>query len=217
MTPNEISTVLASMLDKTFDTPFKLMLMKRVDLWRARLLKNTLDKTPSDRKFFRSTIFLSCTETQEVLCDLPVTTCPVWATARVVKPFRANSMLFDYIGGINGMNPFSEASPGTQYFKTKGKYSKNNVPFLFTDNRVIVYDKVPMIRIDYIPEDPTTVQDYQCTPSANYVCDWWNEEYPCSLEILQIIFQAIRDNDFKQDPKLQEDSIPVNPINDLQQ
>jgi hypothetical protein len=37
------------------------------------------------------------------------------------------------------------------------------------------------------------------------------------MEILQLIFQGIREIDFKQDPKVEETSIPVNPINDMQQ
>ena len=217
MTPNEITTVLAAGLDKTFDTPFKLMLMERVDLWRARLMKNSLDKTPMDRKFFRSTVFLSTTETTEVPCTLPVTMCKVYMTEKVIRPLRANSILFDYVGGINGMNPFSESSPGNVYYKTKGKYSKNTVPFIYSNERIYVFTKVPMIRVDFIPEDPSRLQDYQCTPTEDYVCDYWNTEYPCTMEILQLIFQGIREIDFKQDPKVQETSIPVNPINDMQQ
>lgn len=217
MTPNEITTVLAAGMDKTFDTPFKMMLMERVDMWRARLIKNTLDKTPADRKFFRSTIYLSTTETKVAPCTLPVTLCDVYVTSKVVRPLRANSILFDYVGGINGMNPFSESSPGNIYYKNKGKYSKDTVSFLYSDEKIYVFTKVPMIRVDFIAEDPSLLQDYQCTPTADYNCDFWNSEYPCPLEILQLIFQSIREIDFRQDPKLQENSIPVNPINDMQQ
>lgn len=215
MTPNEITTVLASGMNKTFDVPFRTMLMERVDLWRARHIKNSLDKTPADRKFFKSTIFLSTTQTPEVPCDLPVTVCDVWVTGKIPQPLRANSMLFDYVGAVNGMNPFLESHPGTVQYKNSGRYSKGVVPFIYTNEKLYIYKKVPMIRVDFIASTPTDLQNYQCVSDASKVCNFWDTEYPCTPEILQLIFQSIREVDFRQDPTLLEQSIPVNPVNDL--
>ena len=52
MTPNEITTLISVRLNKTFDTPFNLQLIKRVDIWRSRHIKNALEKDARDRKFF---------------------------------------------------------------------------------------------------------------------------------------------------------------------
>jgi len=215
MTPNEITTVLASGFDKTFDVPFRRMLMERVDMWRARHIKNTLDKTPADRKFFRSTIFLSTTETSSVPCTLPVTVCDVWVTGTLPTPLRANSMLFDFVGSVDGMTPFSESSPGMVNFKNKGKYSHKLVPYIFSNDKLYIYKKVPMVRVDLIAALPIQLENFQCLGDSGTVCDFWDSPYPCPPEILQLIFQSIREVDFKTDPKLTEQSIPVNPINDI--
>jgi len=108
MTPSEITTLLASQLDKTFDDPFKLMMIKRVDAWRSRLIKNSLDKEPRDRRFFRQTIYLTMTKVPEVACDLGFTLCDVAQSLKIPKVLRANSIMFDYVGAINGANPFQE-------------------------------------------------------------------------------------------------------------
>ena len=72
-----------------------------------------------------------------------------------------------------------------------------------------------MIRVDFIPSTPTDLQNYQCVADSSKVCNFWDTEYPCTPEILQLIFQSIREVDFKQDPSLLEQSIPANPVNDL--
>lgn len=214
MTPNEITTVLASSFDKVFDVPFKLMLMERVDMWRARHLKNTLDKTPSDRRFFRSTVYLSTTETDPVKCTLPFTQCKVYATDTIPEPLRANGILFDYLGAINGNNPFIDTLPGTAVYRLVGRYSRNKVGFNYSDQKIYLTDNVPMIRVDFIAARPRELAAFSCEPSGE-TCDWWNETYPCSPEILQLIFQSIREVDFRQDPQLQETSVPVNPKDDI--
>lgn len=213
MTPNEITTVLAADLDKVFDVPFRLMLMERVNIWRARHIKNTLDKSPADRKFFRSTVYLSTTETNEVPCSLPFDQCKVYVTTTIPEPLRANSMLFDYVGAVNGLNPFVEVSPGTAFYRMSGKYSKNKVAFNYSDQKIFVFTSVPMIRIDFIAAWPEQLDGFNCDPSEN-TCDYWNSQYPCPPEILQLIFQSIREIDFKQNPQLFEQSVPVNPAND---
>lgn len=215
MTPNEITTVLASGMNKVFDVPFKLMLMERVAVWRARHIRNTLEKNIQDRKFFRSTIFLSCTKTKEVPCTLPVDVCDVFVTGKVPEPIRANGILFDNVGPISGSNPFIETSPGTAFYRTAGKYSKHSVGYIYSDQKIYVLSSIPMIRVDFIAAYPEQVQDYQCTPTDDYTCDFWDTEYPCSADILQLIMQSIREVDFKQDPELKEQSIPVNPLDDI--
>lgn len=215
MTPNEITTVLAASFDKTFDVPFRRMLMERVDMWRSRHIKNSLDKQPADRKFFKSTIFLNTTEQSEVPCSLPANLCTVWVTDKLPRPLRANSILFDYVGAVNGMNPFSESHAGVAQYKKKGKYSHNIIPFVYSNDRLYIYDKVPMVRVDFIADEPNQLENYQCVNELNQTCDFWDSEYPCSNEILQLIFQSIREVDFRENPKLVEQSIPVNPINDI--
>lgn len=218
MTPNEITTVLAIALKKTFDTPFKLAMMERVTVWRSRLIKNSLDKTPADRKFFRQTVYLSMSTVPQVPCDLPVDICDVARSAIIPPPLRANSILFDYVGAINGANPFKELNPGTMAYYRSGRYSKNVIGYLYSGGKIEVYGNanLPMLRVDYIVDDPQDLASFACSPDLNQVCDFWNQEYPCPGDILQQILQFIVEVDFGKRETTPEISTVVNPENDIQ-
>ena len=191
MTPNEITTILAQSLDKPFEFPIKLMLLKKVDAWRARLIRNTLENHPQDRKFFRQTIYLALTKKSEVPCDLGFTLCNVAQSANIPKPLRANGILFDYLGAINGANPFKEVAPGMLAYTNSGKYSKNVISYSRVNETIVVYNKpdLPMIRIDAVWDNPLALADMICTDTGN--CNFWDNEYPCSNEILQLILEYI--------------------------
>lgn len=212
MTPNEITTVLSQNVGKVFDLPFKLILMEKVKALRSRLMKNTLDKTPADRKFFRSTVYLKLTETNSTPCAVPVN-CKVYVTDKLPKPLRANSILFDYVGAIDGFNPFKETYPGIVQYANKGRYSKKVIPFIYSDDRLFFFTKIPMIRVDFVPDDPMELASFSCTTNEE-LCDVWNTEYPLSKEILATILQVVTDELKTQFS--QEDTIPVNPVNDIQ-
>lgn len=218
MTPNEITTELALSLNKTFDVPFKLALMERVTVWRSRLIKNSLDKTPADRKFFRQTAYLSLEKVPQVPCDLPVAICDIARSVEIPVPLRANSILFDYIGAIDGANAFKELSPGMLGYFNSGKYSKNVVGYLYTNNRLEVYGNanLPMLRVDYIVDNPEDLANISCSPNLEKLCDFWNTEYPCSGDIMQQILQFIVEVDFAKRELVPELSVPVNTENDIQ-
>lgn len=212
MTPNELTTVLAQNVGKVFDTPFKLILMEKVKALRSRLMKNTLDKTPADRKFFRSTIYLKLTETNSVPCEIPVN-CKVYVTDKIPKPLRANSVLFDYVGSVDGYSSFRESGPGMIKFVNKGRYSKRTVGFIYSDDRLFFFENIPMIRLDFIPDDPMELAGFSCTQDSD-LCDPWNTEYPLSKDVLATIIQVL-----SEELKLtlsQEDTVNVNPANDIQ-
>lgn len=214
MTPNEITTLLASQLDKTFDDPFKLMMIKRVDAWRSRLIKNSLDKEPKDRRFFRQTIYLSMTKVPEINCDLGFAVCDVAQSLKLPKVLRANSIMFDYVGAINGANPFQETYPGMIGYLNQGKYSSKLIQYSNINDTIVVYNKptLPMIRVDAIWDNPFDVANLICGALDDVTCNFWNLEYPCTNDILQQIIEFI-----PQTMKLTPDeiSVPVSPETDI--
>lgn len=212
MTPNEITTLIAAAMNKQFDTPFKMMLIKRVDAWRSRLIKNSLDSTPSDRKFFRQTIYLPLTKEQEVLCSLGLELCDVAVSVKVPKLLRANSITFDYLGAINGANAFQEVFPGMISYK--GKYSQSLIQYSLMNDRIVIYNKpnLPMIRVDAIWDNPSEVADLLCTGSDTGSCDFWTNPYPCTNEILQMIIEYVPKSFEKEVPEV---SIPFNKETDI--
>jgi hypothetical protein len=218
MTPNEITTLISTRLNKTFDTPFQLQLIKRVDIWRSRHIKNALEKDVRDRKFFRQTIYLNMNKQSELPCDNGIIpSCDVAVSSKIPSPLRANNILFDYVGGVNGSNPFKETSAGMISYTRAGKYSKNVTPFAYVGNKIQVYNRpnLPMIRVDYIADSPFDLEAFSCNPDAT-PCNFWETPYPCTNEILQLIIQSIVEIDFGQKEVPDEISVPVNAQSDIQ-
>jgi hypothetical protein len=213
MTPNEITTVLAAKFDKPLDFPFKLMLMEHVRALRAKFIKQTLDASPKDRKFFRQTVYMTLTKELEVPCELPVMLCNVATTGTMPKPLRANGILFDYVGAINGTNPFKETDPGMIGYTTMGKYSKNLTQFSWLNFGIVVYDnRLPMLRVDYIPDDPLELEGFMCNPGGAE-CDVWDSAYPLTSEIWELILRYIHET---VQPKLVEElSVPLDDKADI--
>jgi len=211
MTLNEICTMIASHMDKEFDEPFKLIIAEKVRVWRSRLIKNSVDKDERERKFFIQTVFMRMEERNEAECEVPYTQCKVaWSVDKVPKPLRANGMLFDYIGSLNGMNAFKSSPVGMMTFMQAGRYSANVIYYLYENEKIKVYgnSKLPIIRIDGIFDDPEAAAQLSCG-SINSKCNFWNEEYPASGDIIQLIIQSILQIDYNRVPYTETKQIPV--------
>ena len=201
MTLNQATTLLAGQLGKELDLPFKLMLAERIRIWRSRLLKNTLDKDQRERKFFRQIVYIPMVKTKEVPCITSFEGCDVAVSAHPVpKPLRANGILFDYLGGINGMNPFQESTMGMIQIMAQGKYSKCNTRFTWSEPTIMVHGnpELPMIRIEGVFDNPEDAAKLNCSCGIIDDCDFWNREYPCSGDIMQLIVQSIVTIDYQR-------------------
>lgn len=213
MTPSEITTILASGFDKTFDVPFKLMLMKRVDAYRSRFIRNTLEKDPRDRRSFIQSIYMNMSTESEVKCDLGLDAlCDVAVSiSKTPVALRANGIQYDYVGAINGANPFQPISAGMIGVLSHGKYSKKRIEYEVRNRQIVVHrkPKLPMIRVDAIFDSPIEVADFICESGGS--CNYWDTPYPCTNDIIQLILQYMP-NDLKA---LQEElSVPINSTED---
>lgn len=199
MTPNEITTLIASGMDKELDVPFKLQLMERVKVWRSRLIANSLDKKPQQRKFFRQSLYLKMERTSAIPCASLID-CDVAATvAPVPLVVRAGNIMFDYVGGPDGKSPFKQLDPGTGFYLSSGRFAKNFPMYEFVNDHIVT-SKVdqPLIRVDAVFDDPMEVKALSCTAQTDVVngCDEWNMEFPVAGDIMQLIIQSIRQIDY---------------------
>jgi hypothetical protein len=201
MTLNEATTLLASQLNMELDMPFKLMLAKRIQVWRSRLIKNTVDKDQKERKFFKQVIFMPMVKQEEVPCCTTFNGCDIAVSKfDLPAPLRANGILFDYLGSVNGANPFQEATGGFMQYMSKGKYSKNIIRYTWSTPRVSVFGNpdLPMIRIETIFDNPEEAAKLSCTLGDSGSCDFWNQEYPTTNDIMQLIIQSIIAIDYQR-------------------
>jgi hypothetical protein len=201
MTPNQITTLIATNFDRELDMPFKLQLMERVKYWRSTLLSRSLEKDPSKRRYFRQTLYMKLTPALNVPCATPVA-CPVAITEELPQMVKTGIM-FDYVGGIDGKSPFKEVSPGTGGYLSQGGFASQFPQYELVNNRISTSKAdLPMIRVDGVFDDPMAVMEFSCA-QAGQPCDTWNTEFPCSGDILQLIVQSILQIDYNR-PERQE-------------
>jgi hypothetical protein len=212
MTLNEATTLIASELGKELDDPFKLMLAERIQVWRSRLIKNSADKNQTERKFFRQVIFIPMEVQKDVPCCTTFPGCEISVTTvDVPAPLRANSILFDYVGSVNGMNPFQESTGGFLAFMSQAKYSKQNIRYTWAGSRISIFGnkQLPMVRIEGIFDNPEEAAKLNCTLGNSTDCDFWNKEYPVTNDIMQLIIQSITSIDFQRGSVPEDKDIPV--------
>lgn len=212
MTPNEITTLIASNLDKELSLPFRLQLMERVKVWRSRLIANSIQKVQQQRKFFKQTIYMRMAPGNDTPCAALVG-CPVAITVdKVPLVIRVGNQMFDFIGSVNGRTAFTEVQAGMQEYQNAGRFSNNWTKYeRVNDNILVGQQDLPWLRIDAIFDDPMKIVEYNCTCSAEVAgtCDVWDTEFPVSGDIMQLIIQSILQIDYGRVVPKVETEIPV--------
>lgn len=208
-TPNEITTLLASQLEKELDVPFKLMLMERVKYWRSRLIRNSIDKNPKEREHFWQEIIVPLTESNSIPCGTNMDGCPVAISSSIPKPLRASNILFDYVGSIDGSTPFKKSNAAMVPAMMNGKYSKKNIYYDYTNTKIKVFgnSKLPKALIIGIFDNPEDAYNLHCSNTST-TCDYWNMDFPVSGDVLQLIVQSILQIDYNRVPPVHA-SVPV--------
>jgi hypothetical protein len=212
MTPNEITSLIASNLNKELDLPFRLQLMERVKVWRSRLIANSIQKIQQQRKFFKQTIYMRMQEGNNTPCAALVG-CPVAITTDdVPMVVRVGNQMFDFIGSVNGSTAFIEAQPGMQQYQNTGRFSKEWTKYERINDKILVAQPdLPWLRIDAIFDDPMKILEYNCTCSAEVAgsCDVWDTQFPVSGDIMQLVIQSILQVDYGRMISKEETEIPV--------
>lgn len=202
---NEITTVIASNLKREIDEPFRRMLAVRVDYWRSTLVGRSLEKHPDQRNFFTQTLWMPMVCGPAIPCTTPLPLCNIMSSKIIIPiPLRFGNTLFDYVGSIDGKNPFTFASVGTSHIMQHGRYAKEKTFWLYTNKKVQIESTVdynmkpiPMIRIDGVFDRPLDVIDINCE-NPSITCDRWNDPYPITNDMLQMVTQYILEIDYKQ-------------------
>lgn len=194
MTLNEIAIQLAAPLGRQFDQPLLAMIKDKVVYWTERIIRNSLEKNPRDRVFFKQTVYLPLTESN---ADCGGTSCSVMATENLPLPLRANSILFDFVGSQDGSTPFKLVSEGFEQFWKDNKYASRYLTYRWTGKRIeVLANKRPeVIKVVAIWPDPRALSGVLCGQGTNCFPD--DQEYMVSGDILQLVIQYVNDIDLK--------------------
>lgn len=194
-TLNTITTEIASHLKKELDEVFKRILAEKVDNWRARLIRNSLEKRPQDAKFFIQTVYVPMEKVPEVpACFNVPGICPVARSVKdVPKPLRYGTVLFDFVGSAEGSSTFTFAGLSTEQYLYAGKYSSRSVYYSWDGAKLLVrnHPNLPIARIQGVFENPS--EAFQANCNVGIDCDFWDKPYPVTRDVLQQIVQFIRE------------------------
>lgn len=210
-----ITEEIASHLKKELDEPFKRILADKVHAWRATLIRRTLRDNPRERSYFRQSFYMKLEKISAVpdCIDPSAPVCPVMRSAlKLPAAVRAGSMVYDYVGAIDGQNPFRKIDPGTSQVLSAGKYSKNLPMYDEVNDYLEVYNAVnlPFVRVDGIFDNPEQVEVFNCESGLGG-CDTWNLPYPVSGDIKQAIVECILKVDYQQPVTPSNKEIQVTP------
>lgn len=207
---NDIAVLIAEPLGREMDSAFTAMLKARIKYWRAKLLRDTLNKTPKDRQFFTQYITVPLTSISTMGCSLP-TDCCMMASAELPGLVRANSVVFDYVGAPDGSNPFKLIKRWEFPFFMANQYSPKVAEVYAWENRKILLvgnQLIPNILVGAIFDDPEVAYNLNCGTGADE-CSFEESEYPVSEEIAQMIVQYILQVDFNRRPSENKEEIDV--------
>lgn len=212
MTPDEITTLIATNLDREFDVPFKKQLYERVKYWRGTLIKQALDRAPNDAKFFRAVAYIPMAKVNTLECVPGMECFAAVSTVDLPRSLRVTDAgYYSYVGSIDGLSPFAYADAGTRRYLQSGKYSQNFTYYGITGLKIVVTnDALPLVRIEGIPDDIEDWAPYADCKGPNPNCDWWKTDIPMTSDIAQKIVQCILTVDYnrpdgKEDHQVQVD------------
>lgn len=208
MLKKEIAILLAEPRNRQFDIPFLRMLGDRADVWRSRLIRNTLNKNPLERKFFKQTLIVPLTPDVTWECG-PTFSCLKGISDPIPQLVRANNIMFDFIGSQDGTQQFVAAEPGAQCYLEQSSMLSKFISYEVIDNRIVVNNpSVRLMRIDGVFDQPDEVHKFNCQAlGIRGECDPLEKDYPASGDIIQLIIQSINEIDLRQ-------SLPEPPINE---
>ncbi len=208
MTVNEITTNIAGLLEREDDFTFRRSLLKNINGWRSALIKQSVERTPADRKFFTQTAYVEMEMFREIE-DIAVCAPRSKSKKPLPRMLRAGSVQYDFVGSIDGNVPFGIYTFGTEKY-LRSRFTDGIPRYSEEDRHLIINNKfVKKVRIVGIPDDPEEWFMFTCSTGD---CDFWNSEYPAPAEIEQRIIQSILTIDFRRPLPHENKEVEVNEI-----
>lgn len=215
MTLNEIITILAERVGRQFDQAFKRELRVIVMVWRSRIMRQTLERNPLDRQFFKDGFLLDLEEVSITECpELAGQSCTVLRSVKTIpRPVRASGIVFDYIGTDDFLQPFDRIQMWYYRFKKTSPVTGDRAKYAYKNNRIYIVNNtlIERIAVEGVFEDPRSVYEMQCDDTAGVKCASDDMDFNTSLEVGQAIIQAILATELRALVKGETPEVKVTP------
>ena len=209
----QITYNIASAVDRQNDDVFIKRLEFMVQYYRSLLIKRDIDsgrKIP--QQFIQS---LGCLETIEVdaaeCCSIQVD-CTVRRTKeKIPSTLRLKSgNYFNYVGTIDGMKAFDQATDGEIPYYKYSKYVSKKPFYVYKNEYIYIFNtEAEAINIKGIFENPEDVAAFNDCGGGD--CFDSNSNYPVSLDLVQQITQSIMSTELRvENPQNDNNEININ-------
>jgi hypothetical protein len=205
---NQIIALLAERADREFSIPFQEEMKVLVNNWRSRLIANSLQKKPQDRKFFIQSIVVPLTNISKVTC--PIVTGCVLITPYIPSPIRVNSIIFDFVGTPDFEIAFGQALDFQNYYLSFNKYIGSKGRYAWENNKLKIFNKTEMqaVGIQGISGDYQAFKNLDCGSTPD--CDPDDLPYPVSPELEELIISSILKEELNRGVPKPNNRIDVN-------
>lgn len=190
---NELAEILAERAGRQFSQPFNMEMKALINIWRSRLIRDTLERNRQDRIFFRQWF-----EVQMEPCnlsefpgfpDIPI----MRSVCKVPAPLRANGITFDYVGSVDHISQFQLFTEQHELIPAlDARYTGKKIKILYTEQRFYAFNTLvlPSLLSSSVFDDVMAIENYGCNCNKAYCYDD-DLEYPAPREIQQKIIQSI--------------------------
>lgn len=188
MTLNELTTDIAGRYGRELDLQYRQWLVPKINTWRSRLIRNSLEKHPNEKSQFLQPINIPL-EYGNYTCA-PFS-CNGSYSGDIPKLLRVGDTPFEYLGSVDTTSPYRYTDMGTQAWINKGMTAHLFINYLFDGSRVIIPNhRIAQVMGLGIFDEPEKVFEWQCK-NIGEGCDWWNQPYPITGDIAAMAKTAI--------------------------
>lgn len=192
---NELAETLAERAGQQFSQPLIMEMKALINIWRSRLVRDTLERNKQDRVFFRQWFEVPMIVTN--LSSFPgFPKIPVMrSNCTIPAPLRANGVVFDYVGSVDKMSQFQVFTEQHEIIPAlNASYTGRNIKILWAQHYLWAFNTLtlPALLGSSVFDDVAAVDTYGCKCSCNQdLCYDDDLEYPAPREIQQKIIQSI--------------------------
>lgn len=187
---NQLAEVLASKVGKAHDAPFKREMKVLIDVWRSRLLKDTINANPQQINHFKVSFSLELEKASATECNVP-SDCKIYRTKDPLPVMlrTPGTKSFLFVGSALKTTAYPEFEFYEIPYMLKSKYIGKG-PMVVIDEYAWLFNRksdTPLFFQGIIDN----LDDLRRLKCGGKSCLDDDDEYPVTRDIQQRILQAI--------------------------
>ena len=197
MTLNQIVDSIADGFNRSLDIAFKERLKFVVKYWRARLIKQEIDKSNYNDLFYHTIIVPL--QKVDIIDDCAIVAgCNVLRSVdKIPAPVRNKGVRsFAYVGSGTGNTRFEQVNLESLQIKLSSKYRKNTIFFDYRNDYLYIYNnlKLEFAAVRGVFADLDALKKFQCRDG---ICYSDNEKFPLPEDMVALLVNGLLSSELR--------------------